>query len=168
MADTKRIEHQIVKTTSNLEGKYLAFTLAQEEYAIAIRNVREIIRIMPITAVPSTPDFMKGLLNLRGKLIPVLDLRVKFGMEKIAFAERTCIIVVEAAGKDGLIIAGFAVDAVATVLTINAADLEEAPFFGLERTMGYIMALAKLNGGIKIIIDVDRVIGREGITDKRY
>ena len=117
--------------------------------------------MMPITPVPRTPDFIKGLFNLRGKVIPVIDLRVKFGMEDVAFTERTCIIIVEIAGKAGSILAGIAVDTVAAVLRIDDADLAEPPAFGAETTMDYILGLAKVNGRVKILIDVDRVISQQ-------
>jgi purine-binding chemotaxis protein CheW len=86
---------ELTKSMENKEGKYLTFSMAGEEYGLGILKVKEIIGMMPVTTVPRTPPFVKGVINLRGKVIPVVDLRLKFGMEEIAYTERTCIIVVE-------------------------------------------------------------------------
>ena len=114
---------QVKKATGDQEGKYLTFTLAQEEYGIGILKIKEIIGMMPITTVPQTPDFVKGVINLRGKVIPVMDLRLRFGMEGIEYNERTCIIVVEIEGSTGLLQIGIVVDSVSEVLNIKAEDI---------------------------------------------
>ena len=106
MAELAETMDQAVKAMHDREGKYLTFTLADEEYGIGILKVREIIGMMPVTSVPQTPDFVKGVINLRGKVIPVIDLRLRFGMDPSDYTERTCIIVVEIQGEAGNILIG--------------------------------------------------------------
>jgi purine-binding chemotaxis protein CheW len=138
--------------------------LAKEEYGIGILNVKEIIGMMPITTVPRTPRFIKGVINLRGKVIPVVDLRLKFGMEEMAYTERTCIIVVETRGEAGAVLIGIVVDSVSEVLNIKGADIEETPTFGAKLDTGYILGMAKMNGGVKILLDIDKVLTVEEVV----
>ncbi len=152
------------KSMSTVDGKYLTFSLGQEEYGIGILKVKEIIGMMPITTVPCTPGFIKGVINLRGKVIPVVDLRLKFGMEEMLYTERTCIIVVETRGQAGSILIGIVVDGVAEVITIKAVDVEEPPVFGARLTTDYILGMAKIDGGVKILLDIDKVLGDEGLA----
>jgi purine-binding chemotaxis protein CheW len=124
--------------------------------------VKEIIGMMPITAVPQTPGFVKGVINLRGKVIPVVDLRLKFGMQPMNYTERTCIIVVEIAGENNTLQIGTVVDAVSEVLNIKGEDVEETPSFGSTLDTDYILGMAKIEGGVKILLDIDQVlIGEE-------
>jgi purine-binding chemotaxis protein CheW len=120
------------------EGKYLTFAGA-EEYGIGILKVKEIIGLMPITPVPKTPQHMKGVINLRGKVIPVVDLRLRFGMEQAETTERTCIIVVEIVAEIQKIAMGLVVDSVSEVLNIKAADIEDTPSFGAKIDTGYML-----------------------------
>lgn len=145
------------------EGKYLTFSLAEEEYGIGILKVREIMGIMPVTPIPQTPGFVKGVINLRGKVIPVLDLRMKFGMEEKEYSERTTIIVVEMAGPSGTILIGIVVDSVSEVVNIKEDEIEETPTFGIEMDTQYILGMAKLEGGIKILLDIDLVLSAQEI-----
>jgi len=138
--------------------------LASEEYGIGILKIREIIGMMPITTVPQTPGFVKGVINLRGKVIPVIDLRRRFGMDAIDYTERTCIIVVEIEGSAGTVQIGIVVDAVSEVLNVNAEDVEETPTFGAELNTDYILGMAKMEGGVKILLDIDKVLNAEEIT----
>ena len=148
------------ETTSIVrEGKYLTFSLAGEEHGIGILKVREIIGMMPVTPVPQTPDFVKGVVNLRGKVIPVIDLRLRFGLEATVYTERTCIIVVEIHGESGSIPMGIVVDAVSEVLNIRSADIENTPSFGVKLNTDFILGMAKTDGGVKILLDIDRVLG---------
>jgi purine-binding chemotaxis protein CheW len=156
--------NQAAKAMADREGKYLTFTLAGEEYGIGILKVKEIIGLMPITTVPRTPEFVKGVINLRGKVIPVVDLRRKFGMEEIPYTERTCIIVVEIAGQTGPVLIGVVVDSVSEVLKIKDHDIEETPTFGVRLNTDYILGMAKMSGGVKILLDIDKVLGGEEIT----
>lgn len=144
---------------SNREGKYLTFSLGGEEYGIGILKVKEIIGMMPITPVPQTPTFVKGVINLRGKVIPVIDLRLKFGMESIPYNERTCIIVVEASGlAAGRVMMGLVVDAVSEVVNIKEEDIEDTPTFGTRLSTEYILGMAKAGDAVKILLDIDRVL----------
>ncbi|HQL90229.1 MAG TPA: chemotaxis protein CheW [Syntrophales bacterium] len=147
------------KPEATKEGKYLTFSLAGEEYGIGILKVREIIGMMPITPVPRTPDFVKGVINLRGKVIPVIDLRLRFGLEAAAYTERTCIIVVEILGDAGAVPMGIVVDAVSEVLSIRGGDIENTPAFGVKLNTDFILGMAKTEGSVKILLDIDRVLG---------
>ncbi|MDD4050908.1 MAG: chemotaxis protein CheW [candidate division Zixibacteria bacterium] len=142
----------------NLAGKYLTFRLDQEEYGLEILKVREIIGLMGITKVPRTPHFIRGVINLRGKVIPVLDLRSKFEMEVIADTEETCIIVVDVENADGSILMGILVDAVSEVLDIQAGEIEEAPTFGSDVDTRFILGIGKVKNSVKILLDIDRVL----------
>ncbi|MEA3361404.1 MAG: chemotaxis protein CheW [Thermodesulfobacteriota bacterium] len=146
------------------EGKYLTFALADEEYGIGILKIREIIGIMPITSVPRTPEFVKGVINLRGKVIPIIDLRLRFGMEPMEYTDRTCIIVVEINAQDATIQIGAIVDTVSEVLNIKAEDIEDTPAFGTSLDTEYILGMAKVSGGVKILLDIDRVLNSEEIA----
>ena len=163
MSELTEIMDQAVKTIAEMEGKYLTFTLADEEYGIGILKIKEIIGMMPITTVPQTPEFVKGVINLRGKVIPVMDLRLRFGMEPIDYNERTCIIVVEIEGTAGTLQIGLVVDTVSEVLNINSEDIEKAPTFGAKLNTDYILGMAKMEGGVKILLDIDQMISEEEI-----
>ena len=150
------------------EGKYLTFSLAGEEYGIGILKVKEIIGMMPVTHVPRTPEFVKGVVNLRGKVIPVVDLRLRFALEAAAYTERTCIIVVEVAVANGSVMMGIVVDAVSEVLNIRGADIENTPAFGVRLNTDFILGMAKAAGGIKILLDIDKVLSSEDIVAIRH
>ena len=141
------------------EGKYLTFTLGSEGFGLSILKIREIIGFMEITLIPQTADYVKGVINLRGKVIPVLDLRVRFGMAEIAHTERTCIIVVEISSpRDEVLLVGIVVDAVSEVMNIKADDIEPPPTFGGDMDTQYILGMAKIGTDVKILLDLDRVI----------
>lgn len=146
------------------EGKYLTFSLANEEFGISILKIKEIIGMMPITPVPKTPEFVKGVINLRGKVIPVIDLRVKFVMEETDDTKKTCIVVVETSGQSGSILMGSVVDSVSEVLNIKDEEIEDAPAFGTELKTDYILGMAKMEGGVKILLDIDRVLSAEDVA----
>jgi len=164
MTELTKTMDQVIKAMVNREGKYLSFSLAKEEYGIGILKVKEIIGMMPITTVPRTPPFVKGVINLRGKVIPVVDLRLKFGIEEMGYTERTCIIVVEIASQAGSVLTGIVVDSVSEVLNIKGADIEETPNFGAKFDTDYILGMAKITGGVKILLDIDKVLSAEEIT----
>lgn len=140
------------------EGKYLTFVLGNEEYGLEILKVKEIIGMMDITSVPNVPSHVKGVINLRGKVIPVVELRLKFGMESIPYTERTCIIVVDVQFKGRLALVGIVVDAVSEVLNINREEIENTPNFGTEMDTNYILGMAKVKGQVKILLDIDKVL----------
>jgi purine-binding chemotaxis protein CheW len=163
MAELTRVMDQAVNAMADKEGKYLTFSLANEEYGIGILKIKEIIGMMPITTVPQTPKFVKGVINLRGKVIPVLDLRRRFGLEPMNYTERTCIIVVEITGTGGKIMIGVVVDSVSEVLNIKADVIEETPTFGTKLNTDYILGMAKIGKGVKILLDIDRVLTADDI-----
>jgi purine-binding chemotaxis protein CheW len=162
-SDTERID-QAVKAMTIKTGKYLTFTLKQEEYGIGILKVKEIIKMMPITSVPRTPEFVKGIINLRGKVIPVIDLRLKFSMESIDYSDRTCIIVVEVESNDSTVLIGVVVDSVSEVLNIKEEEIEATPAFGSKLDTDYILGMAKMEGGVKILLNIDQVLSNKEIA----
>jgi chemotaxis signal transduction protein len=149
------------KSMLEREGKYLTFTLANEEYGSSILKIKEIIGMMPITPVPQTREFVKGVINLRGKVIPVVDLRLRFGIEASDYTERTCIIIVETAGKAQIVQTGVVVDSVSEVLYIKADEIDDTPAFGTKVSVEYILGMAKMEGGVKMLLDIDQIIGSE-------
>jgi purine-binding chemotaxis protein CheW len=142
------------KGVSDHEGKFLTFALSNEEYGIEILKVREIMGLMEITPVPQTPDYMKGVINLRGKVIPIIDLRLKFAMPEVEHTKETCIIVAEV----GTAQVGVIVDNVSEVTDIKGEDIEESPNFGQEIDTNFIMGLGKTKKKIVILLDIERVL----------
>ncbi|OGP71301.1 MAG: chemotaxis protein CheW [Deltaproteobacteria bacterium RBG_13_60_28] len=145
-------------------GKYLTFELAQEEYGIGILKIKEIIGMMPITPVPHTPPHVKGIINLRGMIIPVTDLRLKFGLEVRDYTDRTCIIVVEVNNHSGKVTMGLVVDGVSEVSNIKGEDIADTPDFGARVNSDYIQAMAKMEGRVKLLLDIDRVLHEEELA----
>jgi purine-binding chemotaxis protein CheW len=141
--------------------KFLTFFLAGEEYGLEILKVQEIIGMMDITVVPRTPAFVKGVINLRGKVIPVVDLRLKFDMEVTEQTEQTCIIVVDV----GNVEMGIIVDKVSEVTNIAAEDIEDAPSFGVDVDTDYILGIGKSEGRVKLLLDIDRVLSSQEVLD---
>lgn len=145
---------------SSHEGKYLTFVLGEEEYGLEILKVREIIGLMEITTVPQTPEFIKGVINLRGKVIPVIDLRLKFGMAEAEPTEETCIIVVDI--DDTLM--GILVDTVSEVLDIATGEIEPPPAFSSDISTEFILGMGKIKGNVKILLDINRVLSPEELV----
>ena len=152
------IEREPAVNKEDRSGKYLVFQLGREEFGIRVLNVREIMGIQDITAVPQTPDYVKGVINLRGKVIPVVDLRLKFRLPDQQYTRRTCIIVVQARGEAGPMLMGIVVDAVAEVLNLSVADIEDTPDFGDGTSTPYLLGIAKVKGKVKILLEIDRVL----------
>jgi purine-binding chemotaxis protein CheW len=144
--------------TASRAGKFLTFRLGAEEFGLEILRVREIIGLMDITRVPRTPPYIRGVINLRGKVIPVLELRSKFSMDIIEDTEETCIIVVDITIKDNSILMGVLVDGVSEVLDIKETDIQDAPAFGGNINTDFILGIGKLKDGVKILLDIDKVI----------
>lgn len=149
---------------TDLTGKYLTFRLAEEDYGIPLHQVKEIIGMMPVTAVPQTPDHVKGVINLRGQVIPVSDLRLRFGMDMIAYNDRTCIIVVDIRGADSTTRMGVIVDAVSEVLNVRKEEIEASPSFGALARTEYILGMANMDESVKILLDIDRVFDPQDIA----
>jgi len=164
MAEPAKAMDQTGEEMAEREGKYLTFSLDNEEYGIGILKIKEIIGMMPITTVPHTPDYVKGVINLRGKVIPVVDLRLRFGIEPAKYTDRTCIIVVEIVSPSGTVLMGIVVDSVSEVLNMKAGEIEETPTFGIKLDTEYILGMAKMEGGVKILLDIDRVLHAEEIA----
>ncbi len=142
-------------------GKYLSFRLAKEEFAIEVLSVREIMGIQDITAVPQTPVYVKGVINLRGKVIPIIDLRAKFGIPEIEYTQRTCIIVVQVEGESGKLLMGTIVDGVSEVITLHGDDIEDTPDFGDGIAAPYLLGMAKAKGKVKILLDIHAVLSSQ-------
>ncbi len=152
----------VSRAAQQLAGKYLTFALDHEEYGLPVLKVREIIKMMNITAVPQVPTCVKGVINLRGKVIPVIDLRLKFGFPAQDYTDRTSIIVVEVALEASRVMMGIVVDEVSEVLNIAPDEIEETPQFGDRVQTDYMSAVAKVKGTVKILLDLDRILGAEG------
>ena len=146
-------------------GKYLTFALADEECALPVLKVREIIKMMEITQVPKVPPHVKGVINLRGKVIPILDLRLKFGFPPQDATERTCIIVVDAALNGGRGSLGFVVDGVSEVMNITAEEIEPTPDFGEQVNTAYMQGVAKRGAHVKMLLDLDRVLSSSSMPE---
>jgi len=144
-----------------LGGKYLTFALGKEEYGLEILKVREIIGWMEITSLPRTPSYVKGVVNLRGQVIVVIDLRSRFEMEDHARTDQSCIIVVEIQQNTRKLSTGIIVDRVSEVVEIAAEKVEEPPTFGSAVATDFILGMAKLGDSVKILLDIDRVLGSD-------
>jgi purine-binding chemotaxis protein CheW len=136
------------------EGKYLSFALGHEVYGLEILDVREIIGMMEITAVPKVPKYVKGIINLRGKVIPVVDLRLKFGLAELAYTQETCIIVLNVAGT----LMGIIVDRVCEVLDIAQENIEPSPDFGASIDVDFILGIGKSGGKVSMLLDIKRIL----------
>ncbi len=141
-------------------GKYLTFILDSEEYGLAVLKVREIICIMDITSMPQMPGYVKGVINLRGKVIPVIDLRLKFGLESAEYTEQTCIVVVDVGTLVGVI-----VDTVQEVLDIDEAQIDPPPPLGASVDTSFVMGMGKIKDDVKILLDIDKVLGSDELAE---
>jgi purine-binding chemotaxis protein CheW len=153
MTSDVQLERSRVTDVSEDSAKYLTFSLAQEEYGLEILKVREIIGIMDITAVPQMPAHVKGVINLRGKVIPVVDLRLKFGMEPAEYTDATCVIVVDVGTLMGII-----VDTVQEVLDIGSDQIDPPPPLGASVDTTFILGMGKVKDEVKILLDIDKVL----------
>lgn len=162
----ERANEAVNAVSSATENKYLTFALADEEFGIGILKVKEIIGMMDITPVPRTPEFVLGVINLRGKVIPVVDLRLKFGLPYKEPDERTCVIVVEVIEENEKVQMGIVVDSVSEVINIGDEDIEDAPSFG-DPTIDtqYITGMAKAGDEVKILMDINKVLTGEGLKN---
>lgn len=159
---TKEIDE---KATSTIKaGKYLSFFLGAEEFAIPVSSVREIMGLQDITPVPKTPPYVRGVFNLRGRVIPVMDMRRKCGLPDIEYTTHACIIVVQIKKDGGWAPMGIVVDGVSEVVNISLSDTEPMPEFGTER-QAYLLGVAKLKDKVKILLDIDRMLGTSEILN---
>ena len=164
MTETSTQQTKPTKSSKNREGKYLTFALGPEEYGLEILKVREIIGYMDITAVPQTPHYIKGIINLRGQVIPVIDLRTKFGMDTTEVTEETCIIVVEINQVSRVFNTGIIVDHVQEVLDIANEDIEDAPQFDSSVDSDFILGMGKIGNSVKILLDIDAVLNNTRLS----
>ena len=165
MAATLTPEETLAAPRADMRaGKYLTFQLANEEFGIRVLKVREIMGVQEITAVPQTPSHVKGVINLRGKVIPVIDLRLKFGLPSVEYTQRTCIIVTQvAADQSSTILMGIVVDAVSEVLNLSLQEIEDTPDFGEDIGGDYLLGMAKVKGKVKILLDIDRILSMQDL-----
>ena len=154
--------------TAARAGKYLVFQLDREEFGVYVLKVREIMGLQEITAVPQTPPYVKGVLNLRGKVVPVIDLRTKFGLDQIEYTQRTCIIVLEVATAGRSLLMGVIVDGVSEVLNIQENEIEDPPEFGAGAKVTFVLGLAKVKGKVKILLDIDKALSLEDLTGMSF
>lgn len=150
-------------TADERAGKYLTFVLGKEEFGVRVLKVREILGVQDITAVPRTPAYLKGVINLRGKVIPVIDLRLKFGLPGVDYTQRTCVIVVQVSSGSAPLVLGIVVDEVTEVLTMSASEIEDTPGFGMNVATAYILGMAKSKDKVKILLDIDKVLASRDI-----
>ena len=146
-------ENQSVKVDPRA-GKYLSFFLANEEYAVEILKVQEIIGRMPITHVPLTSKYILGVINLRGKIHPIMDLKIKFGMDQTGITDETCIIVIKTAS----LMMGIMVDKVSEVVNVASQDVEDTPAFGGDVNPEYLLGVGKIGGRIRLLLDIEKII----------
>ena len=156
---------QVNSALTGKEGKYLTFALGSEEYGLEILKVREIIGYMGITAVPQTPHYVKGVINLRGQVIPVIDLRTKFGMDAAEVTKETCIIVSEVSQNKRTFSTGIVVDRVQEVLDIDGKDIEKSPQFGSSVDTDFILGMGKIGDSVKILLDIDKILAGDDLSD---
>src|SRR5260370_6751060 len=147
----------------NRAGKYLTFFIGKQEFGVGVMKVREIMGMQDITAVPGTRAYLKGVMNLRGKIIPVIDLRLKFGLPAAAYTTRTCIIVVQVDGAALPLPMGIIVDEVSEVLILTPADIQDTPDFGSGAATSYILGIAKIKGSVKILLDIGAALATQEI-----
>ncbi|MDD5167372.1 MAG: chemotaxis protein CheW [Syntrophales bacterium] len=143
------------------EGKYLVFMLAGERYGIAVLDVREITQMKPIRSIPRLPSYVKGVINLRSRVIPIIDMRLKFGMESVPYTERMCIIVVEIASYAGSTQIGVVMDEVLEVADIKEANIQDTPDLGAVFDYKAIVGMAQINGKVTTLLDIERILGAE-------
>lgn len=144
-------------------GKYLTFFLANEEYGVEILKVQEIIGRMPITPVPLTSQYIRGVINLRGKIHPIMDLKIKFGMDETQITDETCIIVINTASM----MMGVLVDKVSEVVSIGSGDIEDTPSFGADVNMDYLLGVGKAGGRVRLLLDIEKVITSSDIINMK-
>lgn len=142
-------------------GKYLSFFLNGEEYGLGILKVQEIIGKQPITPVPRTPEYIRGVINLRGRIIPIMDLKMKFGMGQTEVTDESCIIVTQTSG----VMMGVLVDKVSEVLNINSNDIEDTPSFGVSVDTAFLLGVGKTGDKVRLLLDIDKTINGENLAD---
>ncbi|OHD18765.1 MAG: chemotaxis protein CheW [Spirochaetes bacterium GWB1_59_5] len=144
-------------------NQYVTFTLNEEQYAVAVRKVREVLEYTRITKLPRTADFMKGIINLRGAGVPVIDLRLKFGLDETPIRKETAIIVLDVDSRDGPVVVGILADSVHEVVEIASDKVEPAPRFGTSLSSEFIQGVGKSDSGFIIILDIDHIFNSDEV-----
>ena len=157
-------EFNTQEALTELAGKYLTFHLGEEGYGLEILKVQEIIGMQDITKIPRAPDYVKGVINLRGKVTPVVDLRLKFGMPEQEVSRKTCIILTQVQGGESSLIIGIVVDEVSEVMEISEDQIEPAPAFGTHVDTNFILGMAKSDSAVKILLDIDKVLSTDEVA----
>ena len=151
-------------TTSTFEGKYLTFNLMDEFYGVNVEHILQIIAIPDITKIPKTPNFVKGVINLRGKIIPVIDLRLKFKLPEQAYNDRTSIVIIKIKSEQSEIFIGIIIDKVLEVLDIHAEDIENTPTFGVKLDTEFILGMAKVKNKVVTLLNIDKILTETELT----
>jgi len=146
-------------------NQYLTFRLEDEQYAVSVYSVREVLEYVPITRLPQSAAYLKGVINLRGMAIPVIDLRTKFGMPDVPITKDTSIIVLDIQGREGLLITGALADSVQEVIELEDTEIEPAPRFGNNLSVNYIQGIGKKDGKFIIILDMDKILSTDEVID---
>ena len=152
---------EITKRKTMTGSRYLSFVLNEEEYGVEILKIKEIMGMTDVTAIPQTPPFIKGVINLRGKIIPIIDLRTKFDMESRPYNDRTCIVVVEIMFDNEITLMGIIVDSIQEVINIPEEKISEVPYINAKIKSEYIKGIAESGETIKIILDITKVLTEE-------
>ncbi|MCG2751622.1 MAG: chemotaxis protein CheW [Desulfobacteraceae bacterium] len=148
----------------NLEGKYLTFNLGSQEFGIDIMKIKEIIGMQPTRSIPGSPDYVKGVINNRGSVIPIMDLKKKFSMGELAAGSRSCIIVIETEVNSMTTKMGIAVDSVSEVLAIKATDIEVTSSLGVFFDSRHILGAAKIKRSVKLLLDMEHILIESGMA----
>ena len=155
---------QEIVETSSFEGKYLTFNLMEEYYGIDVNWILQIIAIPDITQIPKTPPFVKGVINLRGKIVPVIDLRLRFKLPEQKYNDRTSIVILKFKSDKGEIYIGIIIDKVIEVLDIHTKEIEKTPTFGVELDTMFILAMAKVKNKVVTLLDVEKIFSETELT----
>jgi purine-binding chemotaxis protein CheW len=165
MEKVKQSDEPTVDSTKELAGKYLLFKVGDEEYGLQILKVQEIIRMQKVTTVPKTPEFVRGIINLRERVIPIIELRLKFGMEAIEDTDKTCIVVVQVKTGDTAVVMGIIIDDVREVRDILKEEIDKPPSFGTADSAEFIMGIGKLNNRVIMLLDSDMVLSQDEVIN---
>lgn len=159
-----KVETAVSRLVTTEMQQYLTFMLAREVYAIGILGIKEIIEYGQLTEVPNMPSFIRGVINLRGAVVPVVDLTARFGRGTTALTRRTCIVIVEVSNGDEQQVIGVMVDAVNEVLEIAPSEIEPAPSFGAKIRADFIAGMGKVDGRFVILLDADKVLSVDELS----
>ena len=147
--------------SENLIGKYLSFVLGDGEYAVEILKIQQVIQLQPITRIPRSPKFIRGVLNLRGKVVPILNLHSKFNMQSVEETGKTCILITEISDRETTLIVGIVIDEVKEVMDINEEMLTDKPEMGKSKSAKHIIGAVRMNEKVRFLLDLDEILVSE-------